>query len=305
MKAAWFTGSRAKIALYTATASTSVYIYHQRHRRPTDGSTTTKREGVESPHHALPQQQELHDLSNLQLSPTLIEGISGAIGEVIQMILLYPLDTVKVRCQALGSNSASVVMQMFKASKGSLTLFVKSLYAGCVGGVLCSIPIGAVHFASFETSKRILINTMCTEDKPACDKEASDLKNRRLMANLLAACFAAIATAVIESPVELFRHNQQASSGASFMTEMNSVFKASGFSGLYWGFLPHCFESLPHDTAELIVYGSLIDMQADSMRKESPSTQWIRDMSKGPGFDLFVGGAAGAASVLVSMPFDR
>jgi solute carrier family 25 S-adenosylmethionine transporter 26 len=302
MKAAWFTGRRAKIAICTLTASTSVYVYHQRHRRPSDGSNN-KREGVESHHHALPQQQQLHDL---QLSPTMIEGISGAIGEAIQMILLYPLDTVKVRCQALGANSASVVMQMFKASKGSLTVFVKSLYAGCIGGVLCSIPIGAVHFASFETSKRLLINAMCTEDKPASDKVASDLKNRRLMANLLAACFAAVATAVIESPIELFRHNQQASSGqASFMSEMSSVFRASGFSGLYWGFLPHCFESLPHDTAELIVYGSLIDMQVDSMQKDSPSTQWIRDMSKGPGFDLFVGGAAGSASVLVSMPFDR
>lgn len=290
MKAAWFSGRGARIAICASAVSSLAYIHNRRIHNISDGEKRFK------------------EVASLPLSPTLIEGIAGAVGEVMQMVLLYPLDTIKVRCQALGQSSSAVVKQLLQTSKGIAAL-LKSFYAGCMGAALCSIPIGAVHFASFETSKRLLMGAMtCGEDASkqlGSDDDAVNLKNRRLMANIIAAAIAAIATAVIESPVELFRHNQQASTaGTSFMTEMSIVMRTSGLPGLYWGFLPHCFESLPHDTAELIVYGALMDWQADSLQKSSPETQWIRDWSNGPGFDLFVGGAAGAASVLVSMPFD-
>jgi solute carrier family 25 S-adenosylmethionine transporter 26 len=126
------------------------------------------------------------------------------------------------------------------------------------------------------------------------------LLNKRV-ANILAATFAAFVTAVIEAPVELFRHNQQAGLvSRHFFHEMVSAVRRNGpagecgraaslphtcaphplrthththththartsSAGLYWGFLPHCFEAWPHDISELLVIGGMKDMQVIGM----------------------------------------
>ena len=74
-------------------------------------------------------------------------------------------------------------------------------------------------------------------------ESAEATANDRQMANVMAAILAAALTAVVESPVELFRHNQQAGLiKGDFMREMLSTVRREGPAGLYWGFLPHCFE---------------------------------------------------------------
>eukprot|EP00983_Pelagomonas_calceolata_P068035 1149741-Pelagomonas_calceolata.AAC.3 len=41
------------------------------------------------------------------------------------------------------------------------------------------------------------------------------------------------------------------------MREMLLTVRQKGPSGLYWGFLPHCFEALPHDISEMLVMGCM------------------------------------------------
>lgn len=44
-------------------------------------------------------------MARIQLPPTLVEAIAGAMGEVAQIIALYPLDTIKVSWQAARASS--------------------------------------------------------------------------------------------------------------------------------------------------------------------------------------------------------
>lgn len=47
------------------------------------------------------------------------------------------------------------------------------------------------------------------------------------------------------------RHNAQAGTMPSnFITSMYTTARREGVvRGLYWGFLPHCFEAMPHDVS--------------------------------------------------------
>lgn len=63
---------------------------------------------------------------------------------------------LQVRCQAHGMTAAEVVRDLFATCRTPASL-VSSLYAGLMGAALCSIAIGAVHFASYESCKRFLL----------------------------------------------------------------------------------------------------------------------------------------------------
>lgn len=113
---------------------------------------------------------------------------------------------------------------------------VRKLWAGFTAGLLCSAVVGAVHFAAYSCARKWLLPITCPSCKPepanhapaphgtapgACsvpdvhtrthaasdnapeDKETAPGK---LAATLLAAVFAAAMTAMVESPVELFRY---------------------------------------------------------------------------------------------------
>lgn len=262
------------------------------------------------------RQRDLYECSEkkkLRVNPTVVEAFAGAVGEVAQVAVLYPLDTIKVRCQAAGCSALTVLRELLVG--GVNYALMQKLYAGVVGAALCSIAVGAVHYASYESSKRGLLNisthysywhgqlcTPTTEDVEVRNVAKDVTAQGKTFANVTAAALAAIITAVVEAPVELFRHNAQAGLvKANFLKEMVKVTRRSGFRGLYWGFLPHCFEAWPYDISELLVYGNMKDYQETASGNKR--SDWVHAIP-GDVWDLATGAAAGAAAVLVSMPFD-
>ncbi|KXZ54726.1 hypothetical protein GPECTOR_4g794 [Gonium pectorale] len=269
----------------------------------------------------------------VKLPAPLVDAVAGALGEVAQILVLYPLDTVKVRCQASGETAAVVVRRLLR--KGVNLQLLQKLYAGALGAAACAVLVGAVHFASYEGSRKWFIKLLCPRTAPAAAATAGsgvtavdtaavcshgstpavscaaadgaggdDGRGKRMAATFAAAALAAVATAIVESPVELFRHNAQAGLVQSnFMREMASTVRREGFGGLYWGFLPHCFEAWPHDISELATYGFMRDFQDAASRPGSRHHSWANGLSH-EAWDLVTGAASGAAAVLVSMPFD-
>eukprot|EP00775_Hariotina_reticulata_P010503 gene10503-10663_t len=77
----------------------------------------------------------------LRLNSTFIEALSGAAGEVAQIALVYPLDTVKVRCQAYGWSSRRVIADLWQSTGGGHALLA-ALYAGAVPAAVLSILVG-------------------------------------------------------------------------------------------------------------------------------------------------------------------
>jgi hypothetical protein len=78
-----------------------------------------------------------------------------------------------------------------------------------------------------------------------------------LMVNMWSAAITAAVTALVEAPLELFRHNSQAGQlQGNFVRAMWRTLRRSGPRSLYFGFMPYLFESLPYDFSELLVVGA-------------------------------------------------
>jgi hypothetical protein len=67
---------------------------------------------------------------------------------------VYPLDTVKVRCQAAGIGSGQVVAGLWAATQGHWPTFLAALYAGALPAAALSVLVGAVHYVCFCTTRR-------------------------------------------------------------------------------------------------------------------------------------------------------
>lgn len=72
------------------------------------------------------------------------------------MALLYPLDTVKVRCQAAGISSRKVLASMYSSTGGNWAAMFPALYAGILPGMALSVLVGSVHYACFCATRRLL-----------------------------------------------------------------------------------------------------------------------------------------------------
>jgi solute carrier family 25 S-adenosylmethionine transporter 26 len=223
-------------------------------------------------------------------------------------------------------------------SKNGVNLnLLKALYAGAAGAALCSIFVGAAHYASYCYSRRTIMAQLHVEEQPgsahsahagahllphhdpadaqavaahaaaasaAAEASTQQQAKLRIVANISAAVIAALVTALVEAPTELFRHNAQAGLlKGSFMAEMVRVVRQQGPRALYWGFLPYCFEALPYDITELMVYGNMADTYDAAQAGKHKHSAAIRKVPQ-DAWDLATGAVAGTAAVLVSMPFD-
>jgi hypothetical protein len=140
----------------------------------------------------------------------------------------------------------------------------------------------------------------------------------RLRANMAAATAAALVGAVVEAPVELFKHQLQAGHiSGSILGHMGAAVRAGGPAALFVSMLPFCMKSLPFDSVELLTYSSLSD--AREALGTAPAAGARADPGAGlgerlvaaaraardhPCLDLGIGAAAGAAAVLISQPMD-
>ena len=83
------------------------------------------------------------------------DAICGALGEIAQIVVLYPVDTLKVQCQAQGARVGDVISCLRAQNLGPLQL-LRTLYAGCGSAATCSAVIGAVYLVTFFHAKRML-----------------------------------------------------------------------------------------------------------------------------------------------------
>ncbi|GLC60541.1 hypothetical protein PLESTB_001624900 [Pleodorina starrii] len=312
------------------------------------------------------------------LPQPVVDAICGAVGEVSQIVLLYPLETIKVRCQADGISAAAVISSMTRNGWGPQ--FVQQLYSGLGSAAAFSVVVGAIHWLTFCAAKRAALDVMIKQEQQGGggraaatggsgaaaaasnlvhvqhtsagdmahvhvssghhmhDEEvalragsagagaagltdgsggggneatrAADGSDVRMLAsaNMVGATVGAIMTALVEGPLELFRHQAQAGliSGNLFR-EMRNVVRTQGPMGLYWGFLPYCLESFPYDISELATYSQLRDVYNQAVSKaEGSGSPLFGAASKVPSqvWDIAIGAAAGSAATLISMPFD-
>lgn len=240
----------------------------------------------------------------LLLDRPLMEMVCGAVGEVAQVCVLYPLETLKVKCQAEGVAAAAALSAMLHA--GPLGA-ARQLYAGVGAAALCSVVVGAVHYASFCVSKRAAVAAAAAEGG---GKGGDANAGQQGAATAIAAVVGAVSTAAVEAPCDRFRHLAQAGllnggggSGGNFLSAMVAAVRTGGLGSLYYGFTAFCLESLPYDVVELGAYGSLNDRRDAALARGDAFAKRLAALPP-HAVDMAIGAASGAAAVIVSMPLD-
>lgn len=279
-----------------------------------------------------------HPSQHFYIPRVAVDALAGACGEFAQTCLLYPMETIKVRCQAESMDAMQVVNRML-ARYGTGCALVKQLYSGFGAAAAFSIAVGAVHWLSFCAAKRTALDMLPKQQAEqkqhqkehgtkhhqeeylssgvplasatisvqvehiTGQQDAADLINQT-SANAIAAMVGAFCTAMVESPIELFRHKAQAGLiSGNLVQEMSRTIRSGGPLALWSGFLPFMIEAFPYDCGELGVYSQLRDIY-DSASKPGSRMRSLTEQVPEHVVDLAVGGLAGAAAVILSMPFD-
>ncbi|KAK9809175.1 hypothetical protein WJX72_010841 [[Myrmecia] bisecta] len=245
--------------------------------------------------------------SRLQVSPLVVDAMCGAIGEIAQIGLLYPLDTIKVKCQAQGAGMATVIRQFYAMGMRKSTL--KALYAGMGPSALCSCFIGAVYLVHHDHSSFAgEPHSLHLAVPELADGEAEAVgANSTAWVATLSAFVSSIVTSTFEAPVELFRHRLQAGFvGGNMLGNMRSALSAGGVSSLYWNYSPFLLKAIPYDVAELFTYSQISEMQRNAREKGAAPQGLAALMQQVPQemMDMLIGAFAGATAVIMSMPSD-
>ncbi len=114
-------------------------------------------------------------------------------------------------CQAEGISAAAAVRRMLA---GGPLAGARALYNGIGAAALCSIIVGSVHYASFCMSKRAAVAAAEGGGKGGKGGKGGGSGDEDGgspgAATAFAAVVGAIATALVESPCDLYRHQAQA-----------------------------------------------------------------------------------------------
>jgi len=130
-----------------------------------------------------------------------------------QVCVLYPLETIKIVCQSESISAAAALNKMLSAGPMA---GVRQLYNGIGAAALCSVIVGSVHYASFCMSKRAAIaategSSSSNGSKAGAASGSSETSSsNQSAATAFAAVVGAVATALVESPCDLYRHLAQA-----------------------------------------------------------------------------------------------
>ncbi|GMH36009.1 hypothetical protein BSKO_03877 [Bryopsis sp. KO-2023] len=216
--------------------------------------------------------------------------VCGVVGEIAQILVLYPLDTLKVRCQARGTT--------FKTELGNFARSrdFASLFAGSFAAAWCSILVGAVYFGVYSHVRRVGLRNYQRQQEGKGDDRTSWDGSLRI--ELVASVCSCIASALVDTPIEMLRHQAQAGVWNEGMVRgLTYCFKKGGVRALYVCLIPYLIKTLPYDIAELTVHGHL-----STLWKNSKNARLVAIPDQA--LDFVVGGIAGTAAVLSSTPFD-
>ncbi|PRW33110.1 mitochondrial carrier [Chlorella sorokiniana] len=232
--------------------------------------------------------------SKPRISWLAVDALSGAVGEIASLVVLYPLDSLKVLCQARGSSTGAVLAEL--RALGCSGRALRQLYAGCGSAALCSAAIGAVYLLAFYSAKRLVAAAATTaaaakqqqqqqqqlvvaagqpheRQRPAANAgSASQLADgssahpplnsegtHPLVASL-AGVIASLAGSVFEAPMEMFKLRTQAGAlDGPMLRTMAREASTRGLGALYATYGAFMLKSIPFDVAELATYSQMTD----------------------------------------------
>jgi len=179
-------------------------------------------------------------------------------------VVLFPIDTIKTRCQAAEG--------FFKAGGFS------GIYRGLGAAALGSAPGAALFFSTYETVKPVARST---------------LGDRPVAVQGFAASCGEICACLIRVPTEVVKQNLQAGNYNSLTEAASDINKRHGMAGFYRGYLTTVGREIPFALIQFPLW--------ERMKKEIGRVQG-RETSPWQG--ACCGSAAGAFAAAVTTPLD-
>ncbi|CAI9116468.1 OLC1v1017621C3 [Oldenlandia corymbosa var. corymbosa] len=196
---------------------------------------------------------------------SLCEGaLAGvAAGGVVESVL-YPIDTIKTRLQAV---------------RGGGKIVLRGLYSGLAGNLAGVLPASAIFVGVYEPTKQIL-----TKSFP---------EHLSVLAQLIAGAVGGAASSVVRVPTEVVKQRMQMSHFASAPDAVRCIVTKEGFRGLYAGYGSFLLRDLPFDALQFCIYEQL------RMGYKLAAKRDLKDSET-----ALIGAFAGAITGAITTPLD-
>lgn len=210
------------------------------------------------------------------MSRAVEDAICGAVGEVTALVAMYPVDTVKVQCQAHSTSAAHVLQELFRLGPA---VACRKLYAGVGSAAIVAAAMGSLYLFAFYSVKRMGGSVVCmAESASRRNTEMSTevfnpsrmvgdecARGNPWIASAAAGLMASMMASLVEAPMEQFKIRTQAGTQRGpIFKNMTSAVSRQGSSVLYAALLPFLLKSIPHDIAELLTFSQLQDVRSQS-----------------------------------------
>ncbi|XP_019153143.1 PREDICTED: S-adenosylmethionine carrier 1, chloroplastic/mitochondrial-like isoform X1 [Ipomoea nil] len=159
----------------------------------------------------------------------LYEGaVAGAAAGVVVETVLYPIDTIKTRLQAV---------------RGGGEIILKGLYSGLAGNLAGVLPASAIFVGVYEPTKQKLLKSLP--------------ENFSALAHLTAGAVGGAASSIIRVPTEVVKQRMQTGQFASAPDAVRLIISKEGFRGLFAGYGSFLLRDLPFDAMQFCIYEQL------------------------------------------------
>lgn len=247
-------------------------IHHQLHHI----SNTPPQEPIFSP--------EEIDYESLPEGTTLTsQCIAGAFAGILEHTVMYPVDAIKTRMQALQSSTSTassklegVVSSLYRISSTEGWL---SLWHGTSSVILGAGPAHAVYFGTYEYVKKQLIHEEDNSHQP--------------MRVAVAGSAATIVSEALMNPFDVIKQRMQLQKigSSSFLDTVGRIYQKEGFEAFYYSYPTTITMTIPFTALNFVVYES-------SAKVLNPSGH--HDPLK----HCIAGGLAGGVAAALTTPLD-
>ena len=261
------------------------------------------------------------------LNETAVDLLCGAAAEATQLATLYPIDTLKVRCQLSRASPLAELRTIWAGGVGR----IRGLYAGCLPAALGASLFGGLYMLAYQSFYRRNLRLMGADpDKaltapagagngagagsaPAVAEEEDEWQGPPLAALSIAAALSAMmancCTAVVEVPLDTARQRLQAGVASGSMVATMRAAAAAGPRVLYAGFVPFLLRTIPLDALQFCVYEALQSVRERTEASASAAADARGVIAPPPVLseavtDMLLGGIAGGVSAFLTMPLD-
>ncbi|XP_022851295.1 S-adenosylmethionine carrier 1, chloroplastic/mitochondrial-like isoform X1 [Olea europaea var. sylvestris] len=191
-------------------------------------------------------------------------AVAGAAAGVVVETVLYPIDTIKTRLQAV---------------RGGGEIILKGLYSGLSGNLVGVLPASAIFVGVYEPAKQKLLKSLP--------------ENFSALAHLTAGAVGGAASSIVRVPTEVVKQRMQTGQFASAPDAVRLIIAKEGIKGLYAGYGSFLLRDLPFDAIQFCIYEQLRIGYRLSARRDLSDPE-----------NAMIGAFAGAITGAITTPLD-